>query len=403
MKRWLVGLIVGGLVWEALPGQAAERDLSQIVAQIRTATIQFLDIDQARKHGYRQMTGMIRLHGYHYFNPSITDFDLTRPQMLLYVGERDQWQLAGVEYVAGGPTPPRTFFPDAPWFRHKASCHYADGSEEEAPAADLCPKTHPQTGAPFEVWHPSLWSLHVWAWFPNPSGLFAETNPFLASYGGSEGLPGGGHEHGGWQRTPGQIAFSEFNHRSSGFLLVLVGILAVIEIFLPGRGRLKSLWPLGAIGLSLWVLVRSDPQVWPLGPTPLLEGLALPSVWQHKVLGLVMLAIGVIEFARKEGWLIHPAWGYLFPGLAIVSGALLVSHGGHGKSGHLFAFITQQLTWGLSGFKIYLQHAAMGLLAILIGGTKLLWDRNPGSSIPRLIWRFLMIAFGVLLIFYRER
>lgn len=424
MKRWLAGLISGGLLWGTLPGQAAEGDLSQMVAQIRAATAQFLDVDQARKQGYRQMTRMIHLHGYHYFNPSITDFEITRPQMLLYVKDGDRWQLTGVEYVAGGPAPPHSFFPDAPWFQHKASCHYADGSEEEARSADLCPKVHPKTGASFEVWHPSLWSLHVWAWYPNPSGLFAETNPFLASYGGTQGLPGGGHEHGGWQRTPKQITFSEFNHNSSGFILVLVGILAVVEVFLPGRGWLKSLWPLSAIGLSLWVLARSDPQVWPMGPIPLWEGLTIPSVWQHKLLGLVMLAIGLIELLRRRGRLKHPAWGYPFPGLAIISGALLFAHGAHGKAQHLFAFITQQLVWGLSGFKIYLQHAALGLLAILIGGTKLLWDRNhagsrgageqrsrdesmtspppPGSSAPQLIWRILMIAFGVLLIFYRE-
>lgn len=375
------------------------------LASVRQATIRFLDVEQAQREGYRQVTPMIRQHGSHFFNPTITEFDLKKPQLLLYVKEGESfdeaqdraWQLVGVEYVAATPTPP-SLLPGAPWHRHQASCHYADGGEEGAEAATLCPQTHPRTGAAFTAWHPPLWQLHVWAWYPNPSGLFAETNPWLAPYGGTQGTPGGGREHATWNRTPSQIAFSEFNHNSAGLLLTLMGLFAVVEILAPGRRFTRSLWPLSAIALSLWVLARSDPRVWPLGPIPLLQGLTIPSVWQHKVGGLIMLTIGGVELLRRKDRLRHPAWGYLFPGLAILGGLLLTIHGAHASARHLFAFITQQLVWGLQGFKIYLQHAAMGVLAILIGGTKLLWDRDDMG----LTWRLLMIAFGLLLFFYQE-
>lgn len=424
MKRGLFGLISGASLLLVATAWAEGDDLSRALASVRQATRRFLDPEQAQREGYRQVTPMIRQHGFHFLNPTITEFDLTKPQMLLYVREGNTWQLVGVEYVAATPKPP-SLVPGAPWHRHEASCHYADGSEEGADAATLCPPTHPRTGAAFTAWHPPLWQLHVWAWYPNPSGLFATTNPWLAPYGGTQGTPGGSREHGAWNRTPAQIAFSEFNHNSAGFLLTLMGLFAVVEVLLPGRRFLRVLWPLSAIALSLWVLARSDPRVWPLGPIPLLQGLTIPSVWQHKVGGLIMLTIGGVELLRRTDRLRHPAWGYLFPTLAMLGGLLLLIHGAHASGRHLFAFIAQQLLWGLQGFKIYLQHAAMGVLAILIGGTKLLWDRQkeqggggaeePGSVHPcplaplllcsgrgRLIWRLLMIASGLLLFFYQE-
>ncbi len=139
-----------------------------------------------------------------------------------------------------------------------------------------------------------------------------------------------------------------------------------------------------------------------MGPIPLWEGLKIPSVWQHKAGGLILLAIGLIEFLRRRGRLRHPAWGYLFPGLAVAGGAMLLFlHGGH-SANLMLTFISQQLIWGFAGFKIYLQHAAMGILALLLGGTKLLWDRDPEKRDRPLVWRVVMILFGLLLLFYSE-
>jgi hypothetical protein len=381
---------------------AKEPTLAEAIATIREATARFQEIEQAKREGYRQYTPMLRDHGYHFFNPSIVEFDLRRPSVLLYVRQGERWQLTGVEYVASGSQPPPSLIPGAPWHEHEASCHYADGSELPASVGTECLKRHPVSGAAFTAWHPSLHQLHVWAWYPNPSGLFAATNALLAPYGGVQGVAGGATGHGSTKRTPAQIAFSEFNHNSAGVLLIVIGIAAVAEVLIPGRSLTRSLWPLTAIGTSLYIIFRSDPRVWPMGPIPLWEGLKIPSVWQHKTGGLILLAIGLIELLRRRGRLQHPAWGYLFPCLAIAGGAmLLLLHSGH-SAGLLLAFISQQLIWGLAGFKIYLQHATMGILALLLGGTKLLWDRDPEKRNRPLVWRVLMILFGLLLLFYSE-
>jgi DNA-binding transcriptional LysR family regulator len=36
---------------------------------------------------------------------------------------------------------------------------------------------HTRSGAAFSFWHPRLVTVSVWLWSPNPSGLFASTNP----------------------------------------------------------------------------------------------------------------------------------------------------------------------------------------------------------------------------------
>jgi hypothetical protein len=51
-----------------------------------------------------------------------------------------------------------------------------------ADSQDKCAQTSPKTGAAFNFWHPPLVTLHVWLWYPNPDGLFADTNPLVAPF-----------------------------------------------------------------------------------------------------------------------------------------------------------------------------------------------------------------------------
>jgi hypothetical protein len=48
-----------------------------------------------------------------------------------------------------------------------------------ASAQSACAPTAPQTGAKFTFWHPDLVTLHLWAWYPNPSGIYSSTNPMV--------------------------------------------------------------------------------------------------------------------------------------------------------------------------------------------------------------------------------
>jgi hypothetical protein len=61
-----------------------------------------------------------------------------------------------------------------------AGARYGTFVPEQSQAA--CPAKSPQTGSAFNLWHPLLYTLHVWLWFPNPGGLYASTNPYAAAF-----------------------------------------------------------------------------------------------------------------------------------------------------------------------------------------------------------------------------
>src|SRR5688572_8606247 len=84
---------------------------------------------------------------------------------------------------------------------------------------------------------------HVWAWYPNPAGPFAEENAYLLPYGGAvHGKPGHAHA-----RNPAEALYSQFTHRASGvFLIVLAAV-----IFWEGRPGRRFPW--NALSAPLWL------------------------------------------------------------------------------------------------------------------------------------------------------
>jgi hypothetical protein len=86
----------------------------------------------------------------HYLNPGLVDstVELLRPELVMYEPQPDgSLQLIGVDYVV----------PFDAW------------TAPEAPTL---------LGVPFMRNEPlGVWALHIWAWRPNPSGMFAMWNP----------------------------------------------------------------------------------------------------------------------------------------------------------------------------------------------------------------------------------
>jgi len=72
--------------------------------------------------------------------------------------------------------------PGAEYGAFAAACHYVDGSFVEAAAESKCGKANPKTGAAFNFWHPPLVTLHLWIWYPNPTGVYGEFNPLLTPF-----------------------------------------------------------------------------------------------------------------------------------------------------------------------------------------------------------------------------
>jgi hypothetical protein len=162
----------------AAPNGGRGQELATQLARARLATGRYAtSLDAAKAAGYQIITRMIPDMGWHYLNPTIQGFDVTRPPILVYERHRRSWQLGALEWVfpqQPATTPP---LPGASYGSFPAACHYTDGTFVAARAQELCAKRSPQTGAAFNFWHPDLVTLHLWLWYPNPAGLYSGTNP----------------------------------------------------------------------------------------------------------------------------------------------------------------------------------------------------------------------------------
>jgi hypothetical protein len=156
--------------------------LATQLARARLATARYAtSLHAAKADGYQIITRMIPDMGWHFLNPAIQGFDVTKPPILVYERHRRAWQLAAFEWVF--PTKPASPpLPGATYGSFGAACHYTDGTFVFKPAQDQCPRTSPETGARFNFWHPDLVTLHLWVWYPNPAGLYNGTNPYIKPF-----------------------------------------------------------------------------------------------------------------------------------------------------------------------------------------------------------------------------
>jgi len=135
---------------------ATPADLNQQLAALRRATARFHNFAAAQSAGHTELfMNMCMEHptlgamGYHWVDMDLMDAtaEVSAPEALLYErGPSGEYRLTGVEYVVpadawSGSAPPRLF------------------------------------GQEFSLNAFNLWTLHVWIWKDNPSGLFAPWNP----------------------------------------------------------------------------------------------------------------------------------------------------------------------------------------------------------------------------------
>jgi len=163
-------------------GSGAQSTLVDQLALARLATEKYVtDLGRAKADGYQIVTKMIPTMGYHFRNPKVKGFDIQKPPILVYEHRGTNWQLGAIEWVFTSlpKTPP---LPGAKYGSFGAGCHYSDGTFITAVAQSACPAKAPGTKAGFTFWHPRLVTMHVWLWYPNPSGLYTSMNPLVTPY-----------------------------------------------------------------------------------------------------------------------------------------------------------------------------------------------------------------------------
>lgn len=209
--------------------------------------------------------------------------------------------------------------------------------------------------------------------------------------------PDTGHVHqpagtaSAWEGSVQGIAYSEFNHHVAGAFVVVIALADLrhaLGAWLFAWTRL--LLPAAMLAAGPLLLIWSDHDAWPIGTMTFAETFSGrdPEILQHKLYGLLLLAVGTAELARRLQWVRHPAWAVPLPLFAIVGGLMLFghSHGVHPSA--------QKIAW---------HHAVMGALAITAGSTKLAagWLRWEKSAWD-LMWTGLILLIGIQLLIYSE-
>jgi copper resistance protein D len=184
--------------------------------------------------------------------------------------------------------------------------------------------------------------------------------------------------------------WSEYNHHWAGLIVLLAGLLAFASRF-PGM-RWARFWPLAFGGLSLFILLRADPETWPIGPRPFWASFSAPDVLAHRAAALLILCFAVFECAVQAGKL-RVRWAALtFPTMCAVGAAILLTHN------HDSSDMAEDLLTSLS-------HTPIALLGATAGWARWLELRLPpsrSSKIAGLAWPLLLAAAGLILLNYRE-
>ncbi|MGC2400368.1 MAG: CopD family protein [Acidobacteriaceae bacterium] len=184
--------------------------------------------------------------------------------------------------------------------------------------------------------------------------------------------------------------WSEYNHHWAGLIVFFAGVLAFVGHFRSQRWA--RYWPLTFAGLSLFILLRADPENWPLGPRPFWASFSAPDVLQHRAAALLILCFAAFECAVQAGKL-HARWvGMFFPAMCALGAVILLTHN------HAASDTQEDLLASLS-------HTPIALLGATAGWLRWLELRLPSgraSKIAGYAWPVLLSAAGLVLLNYRE-
>jgi putative copper resistance protein D len=187
------------------------------------------------------------------------------------------------------------------------------------------------------------------------------------------------------------MAWSEYNHHWAGLVVLLAGSLALVSRF--QRMRWARFWPVSFAGLAVFILLRADPENWPLGPRPFWGSFFEPDVLQHRAAAALILAFAAFECAVQAGRL-RAAWArYAFPLMCAAGAALLLTH-------------NHSMADGKDEVLTLMSHAALALFGLTAGWARWLELRLPKEEGERrfagYVWPVALMLVGMVLLDYRE-
>lgn len=185
-------------------------------------------------------------------------------------------------------------------------------------------------------------------------------------------------------------AWSEYNHHWAGIVVLVAGLLAWLSRL--RRIRWTRFWPLSFAGLAVFIVLRADPENWPLGPRPFWESFSASDVLVHRAAALLILTFAVFECLVQAGKLRAQWPSYVFPVMCVVGSGLLLMHD------HAVADVKEELFAGMS-------HTTIALCGATAGWGRWLELRVPENRVARIasyFWPVFLAAAGLILLNYRE-
>jgi len=138
---------------------------AKLVALVRDATRQYLDINAALAANYQPLFGCVSgpdhgAMGIHYVNSDLVtdgEIDASRPEALIYEPLAGSLRLVGVEFIVDAAT----------WLAHHDGPPVLEGQVFQL------------VSSPNRYGLPTFFELHVWAWRENLNGAFADWNTMV--------------------------------------------------------------------------------------------------------------------------------------------------------------------------------------------------------------------------------
>jgi putative copper resistance protein D len=201
-------------------------------------------------------------------------------------------------------------------------------------------------------------------------------------------MPGESFSH---PDTPGDIAWSEYNHSWAGLIVFFMGLLALLS-----HNKYFSwakIWPLMFLGLAVFLFLRADPENWPLGPNGFWESFREADVLQHRAAVLLIIVFALFQWAVETNRVKSHAAALVFPGVCAIGGIVLLTHM------HAVTNIKQEML-------IELSHTPLAIFGVVAGWARWLELRLPQENNTRKylawVWPVCFIFVGLILMDYHE-
>jgi putative copper resistance protein D len=191
--------------------------------------------------------------------------------------------------------------------------------------------------------------------------------------------------------TPGDIAWSEYNHSWAGLIVFFMGLLALLS-----HNKYFSwakIWPLMFLGLAVFLFLRADPENWPLGPNGFWASFSEADVLQHRAAVLLITVFALFQWAVETNRVKSHTAALVFPGVCAIGGIVLLTHM------HAVTNIKQEML-------VELSHTPLAIFGIVAGWARWLELRLPQENNMRKylawVWPVCFIFVGLILMDYHE-